>query len=464
MAEAGTSSGQFGLRDMLAIMIRRRWVILAVVAPIALFATIGTMQSTDMLTASTDVLIEGRSAASPQFRVQSVDYDVLMSTATEIAQSMPVAAKAAEALWDTLPSIVAADPDFILPETPRQLRNTLLRYVSCGPVGESNILRLSYNSANRRFALLAVGALTDAYIDYSIESQQNTRAIDYYTDQINMLQVEIDSLMTRRADIYNVAGFMAFRANTTAGINHIKSLEYSYYTTRSTRIGLESRLEAIYDAIDENPDYAPALLVGENQTFLLAKGEYDDALRALNELRVRYQEDSEWVQRQHQLVDDARNKLHEERDAFVTHLEIELQQLWSTEVSLQQAVEEQKDMLIGYPDIERRVESIDLQISTQRDLLESLQMKRGEVRLSAESDLRISNITQLNEPSIKAGVGGGKKMLYLVMALVLALVIGLMAAVFIENQDHRIYDRRDAEQALEVPVLGAISPEKGGKT
>ncbi len=101
-----------------------------------------------------------------------------------------------------------------------------------------------------------------------------------------------------------------------------------------------------------------------------------------------------------------------------------------------------------------------MRIDTQRDLLETLQMKRGEVRLSAESDLRISNITKLDKPTLSSSIAGGRKFIYVILAGILGLALGLVAAMFIENQDHRIYDSRQAAKLLGLPVLGSVSQIK----
>jgi len=103
------------------------------------------------------------------------------------------------------------------------------------------------------------------------------------------------------------------------------------------------------------------------------------------------------------------------------------------------------------------VESLDLQISTRQDLMETLQIKRGEVRLKAGSDQRISSLLLLNTPTLSMRVGGSKKFLYIGIAIVFAFTLGLIVAIFVDNQDHRIYDSRQAAQVLDVPVLGAVS-------
>jgi capsular polysaccharide biosynthesis protein len=54
-------------------------------------------------------------------------------------------------------------------------------------------------------------------------------------------------------------------------------------------------------------------------------------------------------------------------------------------------------------------------------------------------------------------VAGSKKMLYLLLATLFGLALGLLAALFAENQDHRLYEKRQVQQYLELPVLGSIT-------
>ena len=107
--------------------------------------------------------------------------------------------------------------------------------------------------------------------------------------------------------------------------------------------------------------------------------------------------------------------------------------------------------------------ALDQRISGLKKLMDNLQHKRGEVRMSANSDVRISDVLVIEEPVLDAPVGRGRKMLYLIISVVLAVAMGLVAAFFVESNDHRIYDRRRAELYLEVPVLGSL-PDTSSKT
>ena len=455
--DEANSETQIGLRDIIAILIRRRYVVLGVVIPIVLMSFLGAMRSTDIATANAKVMIEGRSIADPRFSHKAVDYDVMMSSAKQLAISMPVAEFAAEVLWDSTLILEQEDPEFIGFANKKQLRIELMNGIDAGQVGESNVLEIEFTHLNSFFALLAVDAMTDAYISFNMKNQQNSHALDYYTEQINDLQSEIDSLMSMRADIFTEAGYTNLNSNSTAGIGHIKSMEYKFLTTRAERVGLETRIKSIKSAIKKNDEFVPALTAGENQTIIGNRNALDVARVKLAEIRSSYTEESVWVQRQIELVAFAKSQLILARDAYIQDLEIESDGMLEIEKSLDSAVAFQKADLVGYPEVERQVSSLDMRINTQRDLLETLQMKRGEVRLSAESDLRISNITKLDKPTLTSSIAGGRKSIYVILAGILGLALGLVAAMFVENQDHRIYDSRQAAQLLGLPVLGSVS-------
>lgn len=448
---------QIGTRDLLAVVIRRRWLILAISLPIILMAAIGTMRSTDMVTAACRVLIEGRAPENPTFSNPIIDYNVIMSTAAQVAMSIPVAEKATASLIDSLAFYRARNPKMIEINSAEELRDAILAGVDANQVGESNILNISYRHPDPAFSLSVVGALLGAYIGYSIESQQNTRAIEYYAEQIRLTQVDIDSLMARKARIREEAGYTAFQTNAQTAANQITVMEQDYYKSRARREGLQAKLEGTLRAIETDPDFVPTGHSVENANLVGLKSELDKQTAKLAQFRIQYTEDSEWVSRQRELVESARREMRRERDGYVESLRIGLEEARQSEVVYANALAGLKASVERFPDVERQVDAIDMQINTHRELLKALQFKRGEVRLKADSDVRISNIVPLNKPAIEGSVAGSKKLLYLALASLFALSLGFLAAIFAENQDHRIYDRRRAEQMLEIPVLGAIT-------
>ncbi|KPJ88243.1 MAG: hypothetical protein AMJ53_17135 [Gammaproteobacteria bacterium SG8_11] len=448
---------QLGMREILTVIIRRRWIILCVAVPIIVAATYGTISSSDTITASGRVVIETREPEALSYRTGTVNYDVIMSTAAQVAMSVPVASYAAASLMDTLPAFQRQFPELAGIQTEGQLRDVLLGGVNCHQVGESNILQISFNHTNPYFALIAADALMKAYISYSITSRQNIPAISYYTDQINQVTSEIDSLLGVQAGILMKAGYSAFEDNAKATSAQIVQMERSYFSIRADRIALEAKLDGMLQAVMDDNGYMPVSREGDNWNIVDLKKRLDSQLTDLSKLRLQYNDDSEWVQRHLQLIADTREQLYHERNNYFHHLGIEIEQLKKKETDYLAAIEQQKQYLEVFPHVRQEVDTIELSIETQMDLLESLQIKRGEVRLKAGTDQRVSNIIPLNQPSINMVVAGSKKMLYLLLATLFGVALGLLAALFAENQDHRLYEKRQVQQYLELPVLGSIT-------
>lgn len=449
---------QFSLRDILIVLFRRRWVILGIALPIIAFGAYGTWTTADSWTAEAQVLIDARSVEDPSFRERPLDYDVLMNTAAQVAQSIPVADGAAQVIFPEVRRIIDENSLTLPVGSEDDLRDMILEKFNCGQVGESNILSLSYAHEDPDLAVTIVQGMMTAFMDYWVESRRNSNALDYYSEQIAIVQGEIDSLMVRRAGIYSEKGINAFPVNNSAGIQQMRQMEYSYFQARSNRMEKESQYQEILARVQSNPDDLPSVLKGNGNASLRSSfNSWEDARLELAKLRMTYQEDSTHIQRQKEFVEETRQLFVEARDSFLEDLRVDLSTALAREKSLEEALGEYREKLEKFPGLEMEISSLDMQINTQRDLLEALYMKRGEVRLTTDSDARTSNITPLNEPSVYFGVSGGKKVVYLGMTLVLALVLGVVAAFLVDAQDHRIFDPRQAEKRLMVPVLGTIS-------
>jgi len=445
---------QLDLRRLVEIIIRRKWLILAIAIPIILVAVIGTLKTASTVTASALIMVEPRQPENPIFSQRYINDDVVISTAAQIAMSIPVAQRAAAALEDSIKFLKLKDPLLVDLRGGDHLVSALIDGVDCSQVGESNVLSLRFTHGSGHFALAAVGALAEAFVKFNIERQQNPSAVSYYTDQIRSVQSEVDSLMAIKAEVISAAGFASYTKIAQNSVLHIRALEAEFFKTRSTRRGIEERLDKIRDIVAVNPRFIPDV-----DRFNSLRNTLDLQMAELAESRVRYKDDSVWVRRNEELVADTWRQISDERKAYMEELEIELAEVQGIEKSLQEAIDSQSRKFSIFPRVSQRVESLELQIATRQDLMENLQIKRGEVRLKAGSDQRISSLLLLNQPTLSMRVGGSKKMLYVGLAVVFALTLGLIVAIFIDNQDHRIFDRRQASQVLDVPVLGAVSAQ-----
>jgi uncharacterized protein involved in exopolysaccharide biosynthesis len=402
-------------------------------------------------------MVEVSAPQTPTFDRRAPNYDIVLSSAAELGQSSPVAQLAAEALVDSLPSLKRDYPTmFEAVATADDLKGILHDGVTCAHVGESSLLTLSYTHPSARFAMMGATALSDAFIEFNVSTRRNSRAVEYYSDQIAAAEVLIDSLMVIRTQILDATGMIGMQADLKMTFNQIRALEGDYFKARSVREGIESKINAIRDAVAEDPDFVPSITNTNPGSMNRLKGELDLKLAELATLRQRYTDDSHWISRTQRQTDALRAEIARERDHYIRSLEIELAEARSVEQSLQASHELQMEDVAAYPGVRNRIETLDLRIDGLQRLLQNLEVKRGEVRMAADTDIRISNVLLIEEPSLDVPVGRGRRFLYLAISILLAATIGLVAAFFVESNDHRIYDRRRAEMYLEVPVLGSL--------
>lgn len=459
-----TTEDRMDMRSLIEVLIRRRWIIVSVALPVILVAVIGTLRSTQMFRARTTLMIEVSGPSSPSFYRPSVNYDMVLASAAELGMSAPVAAEAAQALVDSLPALQAAAPEYFAHvHTVEELEAVLKGGVNCSHVGESNLLNLSFSHPNAYAAMLGADAIAQAFIDFNIKTKQNSPAVEYYTEQINITQSEIDSLMTVRTAVLDTTGLIGLEIDLRTSFGQFRDLENQYFVARSRREGLEARVEGMRAAIAADPDFVPALTVNEAASLNRLKGDLDEQKSKLATLRQRYNDESTFVQRVLRQIEAIREELQYERARYLQSLEIGLEEAWSIERSFLHAQQAQLADMNNYPDARGRIEMLDLKIDGLKKLLQNLQFKRGEVRMSADSDLRVSDVLLIEKPVLDVPVGRGRKILYLIISIVLAISMGLVAAFFVESNDHRIYDRRRAELYLEVPVLGSL-PDTTTKT
>jgi len=451
------ASGGLDLKSILAVSFRRRWLIVAVALPIIILAAYGTLNSTDIVTASARVLIEPNTSDQLTFRSSREDITEVIATAAQVGMSIPVADIAAISIIDSVRSLGDEDPNFAGEITHKDLMESLLGGVDCGPVGESRIMRISFSDPSPKFSLMAVGALTEAFIDYSVSSSKKTKALEYFDDQISNAHAEIDSLLSSRAKILNDSGFSIFETTAKTQSNYSGVIDLDYQRAKSKRKGVQGKLSGFRKAILNNPDFVPVTDGPKYPMLMERKNAVEVAKSDLVDLRTKYQENYALVQRQLIVLSTERQALHDEQINFIVDLEIQLEEAILEENSYAAAIKARDDYIRTYPDVERQVDSINLKVDAKRDYLRSLQVRRGEYRLRADTDRRISNIIALDKPTIDMSVAGSKKALYLILAGIFALALGFMTALFVEAQDHRLYNKRQVEQHLEIPVMSSIS-------
>lgn len=447
-------------RDVVFVLFRRRFVLLAVALPIILLGSFSLLSRTKTSTAATRVVVEFLNVDRPQWNItgRNIDFDRELSTLSNIAMSVSVAENAALALKDSLPAIRAMSPNLAGIQNLTDLRDLLLGGLDVNIVGESNILEFRHTDPNPRIALMAAGALRSAFIRYENFGRRKAGAVAYYEDQLKVVRANIDSLLEVRGSILGQAGYSSLEDELRYSTGNAAELENQLRKTQVDRAQLQAEYDLLKGFLDRDPREFPA---GQDQSRASTLVGWRDLVGkqedALNSILSIYTDDSVPARRQKALLERSLERLRAEEVAYTESISLALQSTIQREQTIQSQLDAIRRSNDRLPDVYQKVSMLDSEIKSLRDLMGNLQGKWGEVRMNEMADDRVSNIIVLTEPELVVALGGGKTIIYLIMMIVLGLALGIVGAFIAESVDHRIYIPREVEDKLQLPVFASVT-------
>ncbi len=449
-----------GLRDIVFVLFRRRWIILAISIPIILAGGGSLLTRTGTVTAASRVLVELQNVDQPRWNItaRNIDFDRELSTLLNIAMSVSVADQAAATLADSLPAIRRLDPKLAPLQAGPDFRDYLLGGLEVNVVGESNILEFRQTAEKPKVALMAVGALRDAFMRYENIGRRNPGAIQYYSEQVEAIRGQIDSLLAVRGAILGSTGYVSLEDELRYNTGAAASAEDDLRKVQVERQQLEKEYSLLRSYLDKDPREFPAGQDESRASTLVGwrdlVGKHEDALNSI--LSV-YKADSLPARQQQEILDNSLKRLRDEEIAYTESVRISLESTRQRERTLQGQLDGIQGRNRSLPDVYQKVSMIDSDIKSLRDLLDDMQGKLGEVRMSEMADARVSRVTALTEPELVTVIAGGKTVVYLAMVVMFALALGVLGAFVQESMDHRIYAPHDVEENLNLPVFASVS-------
>lgn len=447
-------------RDVVFVLFRRRWIMLAVALPIIIMGSVGLLGRTAAATAAARVVVEFLNVERPQWNTsgRNIDFDRELSTLANIAMSVPVADEAALALADSLPVIQSLDEHLSLVQSHADLRDLLLGGLDVNVVGESNILEFRHTNANPRIALMSAGALRNAFVHYENQGRRKRGAAAYYEEQISSVKTRIDSLLAVRGAILGQGGFTSLEDEMRYSTGDAAETENNLRKVIADREQLQTEYDLLKSYLDRDPREFPAGQDESRASTLVGwrdlVGKHEDALNSI--LSV-YTEDSIPARRQRELLERSLERLRAEELAYTESVRLALEGTIRREETIRGQLEAIRRNNQRLPEVYQKVSMLDSEIKSLRDLLEDMQGKWGEVRMTEMADDRVSNIIVLTEPELIQSLGGGRSAVYLAMIVVLALALGVVGAFVAESADHRVYAPREVEDKLKLPVFVSVT-------
>lgn len=469
------------------ILVKRRWLVLSMVAGCAAVALVATLMATPMYRATAVVKIESVSSQMVQIGEISAPWSggwdpEFLTTQIGILTSRSLAEKVAEDLgldraalaklrppsWlerlkgAVRPTAEAAE-EHSVPATAEMAAadrvagaGTIMGGLTVEPQLNSKLVNISYSSAMPQFAARVANAVADGYIAAELERNYgaNAYAKKYLEDQLQETKAKLEQAERALVDFALKENLVNVGEGQSLAGQNLGTINNSLAEAQAQRI----RAQARWTQLQAN-DSLPQDLMGSSLVPTLRQQRADLHRQYQEKLQV-FKPDYPDMQRLKGQIDEmdrqiaaeignVRRSVRAEYDAAVAQEQLLKGQL----ASLRTESLDTDSRSIQYNILRREAD-------TSRQLYDSLLQRYKMV--GAASDIRPNNIAVIDRAQLPRSAYSPNSTKNLVVGLVIGLLLGIALAFLLEFLDDTLKTPEDVEQKLRMPVLGII-PKLGAK-
>lgn len=442
------------VRDYIAILLRRKWMIASFFIVTVTLITWMTFKQTPIYRASSTVIVD---VASPDIlAVKDViklgetnyfAYKAYIETQQEIIKSRRIAHQVMKNLG------LKNKEEFMKSKDPIA---TLLRKLKVELVKDTRILRINVEDENPKEARRIANEFAKVYVNanISLKIQASSDAEGWLKKEVEQQKAKVrDTEMSlqdykEEHDIVSVVNKENIINDTLAKLNA------NYLDAQKKRIQSEAIYKSLADVKGElRLDNLPNQLSG-NEIFTGLKKEYMSQQALLVEYEKVYKSKHPKMIKLLENIGYIESRIKNEIGAIKTDVASEYEKAKEEELNLKNTLEEKKKeslelerRIIGYNALKRELETneriLDIVLNRLKETSISNQMQTNNVR--------VQDLAETPRRPIKP-----KKQLNVIFAVILGAVGGVGLALFREYMDITIKDSNDITTLIQLPVLGAV--------
>jgi uncharacterized protein involved in exopolysaccharide biosynthesis len=449
---------------MLAMVFRRKWVILTIFLATLAMGVSASLKTTSEYQAVAKVLIRRAESSSLQTRSHTTfALEEEMNTEIEILRSSPVLERALSYIETELAELPDAEKAMRFPPVEegelyhlpavRGIQQTML----AEPIDKSNVITIRFRHENAATARMLTDAVARAYVVERISVRRNPMLESFFHDRTSGLRDRLLDLRTELGQLQVEAGVYDQNWQQRLNLGSLDDLRGELLRVRVRRETQEGRLNTIRRRMRENPDIlVPLLEFDEVKSFQEIRTQLVYKRTQLAELRGRYLADHPKVLQAEQMVRLLEEDLREELETQIAMREGEVEALRSHEQALENAIRDMVQEMNRIPRYAPMIQQIEREIQNTAELFELVGTKMVDTQISETEDQRMVNAKVLGPATVSLSFVQQRKSLFAVFAALLGLSLGLALAFLLEGLDHTMRSPDDVEIDLGVPLLGSI--------
>lgn len=449
---ADTQEKQDGttLRDFLSVLFRRKWIVLVLVLATLAAVLYVALRAAPIYESYAKVLVSrGQFTTAFAPNIKLLTWEEELTSEMEAVRSARILKRAQELLtqWG-----VANGQG--LPHTidPAQVQASI--------PGKSSVIQIGYRGRVPEAVRQSVRALTQAYEEFRSSTRLQDPS-DALEKEINALEAELTQWELRRAEYLGQEGAVELPEERLQLLNERRTLEGDLVTAEADVAKKEARFawtrrmlsgDSVSAAGQLYPfgdpeDRGESVLTVLRKLLLTTQAEYYD-------VRAQYTDDHPRVLALKDRVEELRQNLAREGEAYLGYLGAQLEASRASARSLQSSLDYIDQRLSRFPDRQAQLQRMDRAITTLRETHDGLVRRRVEA-LSNKLGTSPWDVVVLQD-AVEPYPVRGTRAARLVVIVLFSLLVAIGLAFLVDRLDPSFKEAREVEADLKVPVLGEV--------
>jgi len=450
MADTQDRHDGTALHDFLSVLFRRKWIVLVLVLATLAAVLYAALRAAPVFESYAKVLVSrGQFTTAFAPNIKLLTWEEELTSEMEAVRSARILKRAQELLaqWGTTNG--AGQPYTI---DPAQVQTSI--------PGKSSVIQITYRGHVPEAARQTVRALTQAYEEFRSSTRLQDPS-DALEKEISNLEAELTRWEQRRAEYLGQEGAVelpeerlqllterrTLEADLSAAEAEVAKKEARFHWTRrmlsDDSISAANQLYPFGDPEDRGESVVTVL----RKLLLTTQAEYYDA-------KAQYTEDHPRVLALKERIEELRQNLVREGDAYLGYLAAQLEAARASARSLQSSVDYIDQRLSRFPDRQAQLLRMDRAIATLRETHDGLVTRRVEA-LSNRLGTTPWDVVVLQD-AVDPYVVRGMRTARLVVIVLFSLLVAIGLAFLVDRLDPSFKEAREIEADLKVPVLGEV--------
>jgi|GEM_PF-2106403 len=450
------------LRDYWYIILKRRWVILAVFISVLSYTAVKALMRQPVYSATTILQIDrGRINLVQDVMVQDYwsGYDEFYPTQQRVLMSRNLSRRIVKhlRLWEH-PHFGGDKTHTADEQTLEDLAEQVAGMLQVTQIRNTQLMELKFTSTEPKVAADLANALARQYMTFSME-KETTLARDtagFIREQVEKIQVEIQEREQRLQEYSQRQDLMMVDEKELLVMRQLQDLNGAVAVARTARAGAEANYTSLRAADRQT---LPAVLANPTvQGLVQQRGVLEGQVA---ELTAKFKDDWPDLRRAREGLTDIKSRIEIERNVLavevVAKARVEYRAAVEREHLLLAEVESQKKEAQELSKLTTNYTQIKAGIDNQRSMLRQLLRRQSETGLSAELFEREPVNVRIVEAALVPKVPTGPRLSRsLLLGSVVGIALALGLALFLDYWETSIYTIEDLRRHVPLPYMGMV--------